>query len=796
LRRGLAALAAAAALTGCGTIENGGTGAGSLPLDARSPLEPQGDRIRVLVAFNRPSLAEAMGDDEWSAARQRAYVDSLRDESLSTQSSLQAKGVKLGRPLLYARVWNGFAATIPARQLPDLRATGLRSEPVRRFYGAGAGGATPAQLDIEPREGEVAVALLDTGVPRSLGLEPGRDALGQDADPEPRGNGELHGSRTAAILAEELGEDGGQILTLRVAGARRDPGTGGRQVYGTTDELLEGLERTVDPDGNGDTADAVPVALVGVNSPYSGFPDSPEAEAVAGATGLGTLVVAPVGNEGRRAGELGTIGSPAAATDALAVGALEGGGAPALPSVELGLATEDGRARAEGTLLGGETEPLRAPVTGLVGASQEDPDRTGRALGDSSLDYFSVDAQPRARGAVAVVPAREGDEPGPSLATRAAAAAEADAVALVVCEPDDRPLPALPDGGAGVPVIGLRGEAADRALELTEGGDGGVAFISLPEPAEDDGPIVPGASSSQGPTYSLAPKPDLVAPGTAELAGQFAGGTSVAAARVAAAAARLRSELPDAEPAEIAARLIETAEPVGPQLATGGGAPALERARAAAVVAEPAVVAFPRQQALADFTAQATVTVRNLGAEDQSITPQASMEGTEITLSPETLELAPNATAELTISAAATGADRPPRYLTGTLKLGESTALLGLPVGPPPPAELSELTLDQRGSQTNGVRFTAGAVNPEGDAVEVLPLGDLTLEIVDSDDNVVRELTPPGGARDLLPGEYVYTLTKEAREGLGEGPYRFRATAHGPVEGPPTVRTSPEFEPR
>jgi hypothetical protein len=231
-------------------------------------------------------------------------------------------------------------------------------------------------------------------------------------------------------------------------------------------------------------------------------------------------------------------------------------------------------------------------------------------------------------------------------------------------------------------------------------------------------------------------------------------------------------------------------------LTSGGGAPVLERARAAEVVAEPALIAFPRQQALADFTATATVTVRNTGEEEQSVTPEASMEGTAVTLSPETLELAPGATAELTISAEATGTDRPPRYLTGTLKLGDSTALLGLPVGPPPPAELSDLTLSKRGSRTTGVRFTAGAVTPEGDALEVQPIGDLTLEIVDADDQVVRELTPPGGARDLLPGEYAYTLTGDARAGLPEGTYRFRATARGPIEGPPTVRTSPEWEQR
>jgi hypothetical protein len=798
-RAALAALALAVLAAGCGgPAKSSGTGAGSLPLDARSPLEPQGKKIRVLVAFRRPSLADAMKDAQFSTSRQRAYVSSLRDESLATQSSLRAKGIKLGRPVLYTRVWFGFAATIPARQLPQLRATGLRAEPVRRFYGAtGSATAAPAQATGTKQSGAPAVALLDTGVPRKMGLQPGRDAVGHDDRPTPGGAAERHGSEIASVLATELGAEGGPILSVRVAGLRRDPQTGGKLVYGTTDELLEGLERSVDPNGDGAVDDHVPVALVGVSSPYSGFDDSPEAQAVTGARQLGTLVVAPAGNEGRRAGDgaLGTIGSPAAAPGALAVGAIEGGGAPALPSIRLGLATKEGRALAEGTLLGGSAQPLRAGVTGLVGASQADPKQRGRALGDSPLDYFSVDAKPRARGRVVVVPASSGSAPAPALATRAAAAAGVKAAALVVCEPDEsRPLPALPDGAAGVPVIGLRGVPAQRALDLTAGGDGGIAFVAAPAAARATGPALPGRSSSQGPTYALAPKPDVAAPGTASVGGAFVGGTSVAAARVAAIAAQLHDAVPDADPDELAARLTETAKPGGPALAAGAGVPDLSRAKAATVVAAPALIAFPRQQALADFTAGATVTVRNLSDRDQSITPSATLAGTKVTLSPATLQIPAKGSADLSISAQATGTDRPPRYLTGALKLGASTALLGLPVGPPPPVTLSELSVVQAGGKVSGVRFTAGALARHGDAVEVQPLGDLTLEIIDSHGSVARELTPPGGARDLLPGEYAYTLTKQAKAKLGKGPYRFIATAHGSVEAPPTVRTSPEFK--
>ena len=143
-----------------------------------------------------------------------------------------------------------------------------------------------------------------------------------------------------------------------------------------------------------------------------------------------------------------------------------------------------------------------------------------------------------------------------------------------------------------------------------------------------------------------------------------------------------------------------------------------------------------------------------------------------------------------------TGEGRPPGYLTGTLKLGSATARLALPVGPPPPAPLSDLTLVERGGRTTGVRFGAGAVRPAGTAREVQPLGSLTLQVLDAGGEVVRDLTPRGGARDVLPGEYAYTLTKEAMEALEAGPFRFRATARGPAGGDEVVRTSPSFETR
>jgi hypothetical protein len=799
----LAAALAALAVAACG--EPGGpegTGIGSLPLDGRSPLEPPSKRIRVLVELQRPSLADQMQDEPYAEGRQSAYVSSLHDEVEALQSSLRAKGVTLGDPVLYGRVWNGFAATIAARDLPQLQALGLRAEPVRRFYGAASTAGAQAVQDEAPEGSESVepgadpeIALLDTGVDvRAPGLAgrvlSGRDAVGHDGDPAPGGSAERHGTAIAGVLASA--PESGRILAVRVAGLRRDPETGARVEYGTTDELLEGLERAVDPDGDGDVTDRVPVALVGVNSPYAGFDDSPESQAAAGATALGTLVVTPAGNEGRRVGRVGTIGSPGAAPDALTVAALEGGGAPALPTVRLGLATGEGRMLTDALLLGGAADALRAPITGLAGPSQANPQETGRALGGGPLEYFDVDAAPRARGRLVVVPARVGSAGAP-LAERTSAAAEAGAAALVVCEPDaERPLPALPDGAAGIPVVGLRGERARRALDLTPG-DGGVGFVSDPRQATDDGRLAPARASSQGPTYALAPKPDLAAPGTARVNGQFVSGTSVAAARVAVAAAQVIRARRSAEPAEIAARLTGTAVPRGPVLAAGAGEPRPAEADAASVVIEPGLVALPRQDEGEAFTARAELTVRNAGEDAVTLTPEADLPGTRVSLDPEEVEVPAGKARAITVSATAAGSGRPPGFLTGRLRAGPAGAILTLPVGPPPPAPLSPLTLVTRGERTTGVRFTAGAVRTVDEAREVQPLGGLRLEVLDADGAVVRELTPQGGARDLLPGEYAYTLTKEAMGALEAGPFRFRATARGPAGGPEAVRTSPEF---
>ena len=302
-----------------------------------------------------------------------------------------------------------------------------------------------------------------------------------------------------------------------------------------------------------------------------------------------------------------------------------------------------------------------------------------------------------------------------------------------------------------------------------------------------------GESSAEGPAYTLGPKPDLSAPGTARIGSEFVAGTSVAAARTAATAAKLAARKTAAEPRELAARLLHSAQPRGPLLEGGAGEPRLEQAAALETVIEPATVALPRQPAGARFTARREVTLRNVGRETVEATAAVSLPGAMASVEPSRTRLGPGEEARLTVSAESEGSGSPPGYLTGTLRVHGATAPIGLAIGLPPPAPLSELTLVTKGERTTGVRFTAGAVRQAGDAREVQPLGELELEVVDANGIVVRRLTPPGGARDVLPGEYAYTLTRAAMEALDAGPFRFRATARGPAGGSAVVRTSPEF---
>src|SRR5215218_2507400 len=471
-RLAIAGAALAAAIVAVVLLARGGGGtpapalADAVPFDGRSPREPSGQGTRVIVALPRPSLGQAGIDDPGA---QRDYVRSLEDESGALRSALEARGIRLSDVVTFTRAFDGFAATVRTSDLADLPSLGVRAQPVRRFYPASSEPARVPGLRVPAAAaplGGASVAVLDTGVdpghPLLSGrLDPGYDAVDRDDDPAPAsdprgGRRETSGTALAGILVAA----GERVLPIRVAGLQPAGQGSGLEDVAITDQLLAGLERAVDPDGDGATDDHVPIAVVGVNSPYAAFERSPEARAVRAAAALGTLVVAPAGGEGS-----------AAAPDALAVGALA---APrAVPRIDLKV----GGADASGAvLLSGFPPPGGIETAGPVEAT--DP---AELLRGSSL-----------RGRLAVV--RAGDEP----VARAAAAAAAGARAVLLAEPRSRPLPAIPAGRIAAPVLGVTGAAAEAVLAEDAGAEAEVGDVEpgRPPTATLSAPAAGSAASS------------------------------------------------------------------------------------------------------------------------------------------------------------------------------------------------------------------------------------------------------------------------------------------------------------
>ena len=782
--------------------------------DGRTPRLGVADRVRVLVELRRPSLGERLRTEALGDEQQQRYVRSLEAESRALQSALRAKGVGLERTEVFSRTWTGFAATVDTDDVPSIGTLGARVQPVRRFYPAAAEHVPASRGELAvaaPRtgpapsdNGAAAVALVDTGVELSHPALDGRvsaghDAVGGDSDPSPA-RAEQHGTALAGVLVDELAP-GQRVLAVRVAARQRDAESGTRAQFARTDQLIAGLERALDPDGDGDVTDRPRVVLVGLNPPYAGFARTPEARSVGSIRGAGTLVVAPAGNEGAGGSRFGTVGSPGAAPAALAAAAL-GDSGPGAPAGRLGLATGHGRATLDGILLAGGERPVGAPVASLVGPSQAAPGASGRALGGRPLEYFDVDARSRARGRIVVVP-EAGRNGRPPIAAVAQAAASAGAVGLVVCGPDVRPArQALPLGSAGgIPVLLLTGDDAERALELTRSA-GGLAFLAMGEPESADGDSRPTSGSSRGPTYALGLKPDLAAPGAALAPVPGGGaapiaGTSVAAARVTAVAARVPA-MSGGRPAtaadRVAAALIGTASFRGPQLAAGAGEASAGRAGATPVVATPHALSFGRLEPGSQGAVTRDLAVFNRGPGTLALELPAELgpAGFRAAVTPRRLSIRAGRTGRARVRITA---PRAVAFAAGRILIRgagrELSVPLGAASGPPPPARVGALRLVREGGRARGVRFRAGSASSEGGRLAVEPVERLRLELRGPSS---RELTPPGGATDLLPGEYAFTLTRDVLDELAAGRYRFLVRAAGPARGARLSRSSPSFD--
>jgi hypothetical protein len=520
---------------------------------------------REIVLLRAPSVADHLEQVGYATETdERAWTTQALAGQEQVLSMLSAHGLGVRPDYNYTRVLDGFAAVLDPRAVAllerDPEVQGIY--PVRVAYPTslsttslvtGVAGAAAALPGFDGRG--VTIALLDTGVEASQPYLRGRVAPGIDivdpagkatAAPNPQhpANRERHGTEIAGLLVGAGGPDGlhgvapaATVLPIRVAGWQPN-GAGKDVIYSRSDQLIAGLDRAVDPNGDGDTHDAARVAVLGVTEPYAAFADGPEALAVAGALALDTLVVVPAGNDGVAGPSFGSIGGPGGAAAALTVGATDTrvGGTTVRVVMRRGLQVVFD---AKLPLLGAATPRNRGELAvGTPTAASKFVDSHGASLVAGRAALLAAGRNPDAT---------------------AVAAVHAGAAAVLLY---GTRLPAGPlavSSALGVPIVAVPAAPARELLAARKRGEEIGITLGPPTGSESGGNRV-ASFSSRGLVFDGRLKPDLTAPGvglatsdpgsTPEGTPEFVvvNGTSAAAAVTAGAAHCLPKHVPTSAP--------------------------------------------------------------------------------------------------------------------------------------------------------------------------------------------------------------------------------------------------------
>jgi hypothetical protein len=280
-----------------------------------------GSRVRVVVEFTSLPLARiprSLRSTAQPAPPFERFRDDLKHDALENAVEIRQE---------YSRAFSGVALSVtPARRAaieklpyvlrvhPDLPVTAAALEP-----GVAAVRADEVWRRLGSRGAGVTVAILDTGVDYrhpalGEGFGPGFKVLGgydfvnKDDDPLDD-NG--HGTHVAGIVAANSADLSGvapdaSLLAYKVLDENGS---------GWTSDILAGIERTVDPNGDGDLSDHVAVANMSLGGP--GHSDDAMSRAVDSAVNAGVVFVVAAGNLEK----FQTIASPGTAEQAITVGA-------------------------------------------------------------------------------------------------------------------------------------------------------------------------------------------------------------------------------------------------------------------------------------------------------------------------------------------------------------------------------------------------------------------------------------------------------------------------------------------
>ena len=414
-------------------------------------------------------------------------------------------------------------------------------------------GVDPTDARNTTRDGLFPTAKVVEGIDfvgETWGVNAAGDEVGvRTTDPDPIDFGG-HGTHVADIIAGKSTDGlhvgvapGASLISVKVCSAISTACNG--------EAILLGLEYAVDPNGDGDTSDAVDLINMSLGSDY-GREESVNAEAAANVVALGTMLVASAGNGGNRPF---IQGSPSRADAVLAVAQTE------VPSAEAIALVVNAPATIAGTYSNTQTvewAPVDHAVTGDVAFIGRGCPADSVAPGSPADPLLSNPAGKVAlidRGACSV-----------SLKVDYAAKAGATAVLIGLVAAGDAVSFSYGGGDTFVPTMVIQ-QSLSTAIKgrLTA-----AQVVNVTISPDSAIPLVGGvaSTSSRGPTFNTNTiKPEIGAPGaslSAEVGtgeGETAfGGTSGAAPMVTGAAALLMQAYPNRSVMQLKAMLMNSAE--------------------------------------------------------------------------------------------------------------------------------------------------------------------------------------------------------------------------------------------
>ena len=776
--------------------------------------------LQVVVVLRAPAAVELAGNDRPGAVAAAAQSRDLR--------ALRDRGLWIREQYRYTNAINGFSATVRPDQLglieaaPEVAAVYR----VRRVYPAGivdsglallGDSAKPLATGIAQTGASETIALLDGPVDTThpylaSSLVPGWNAIRGEAvlGSEPGSN--VHGTAMAGIAVGQAGPAGlhgvsqAKLMPIQVLELQHG------ELMGTTATLLAGIDRALDPNGDGDLTDRAHVLLAPVAEPIAGFAASAETDAARGVEAAGSVLVSAAGNDGPTMARFGTISTPAASPFVLAVGASDG--RAVLPRVSVKIRIGGAERAVEAAPLAGALAPAADIATSIVRITG--PTRSGLARaagvavsGGAEGDFRAVDGSTLVQGKAVLV-----ERDGQSLLAKALAATAAGASALVLY--GDDPVAA---GGLGlddrvtIPVVVIPqviGVELAAGLDLAVASDVQFSASSV-DTNEQAGRIAP--FSSYGLAFDDHVKPDLVAPGVAVTTSAPGGGyaavsgTSVAAAQVAGGIAVLREARPELTPAQVrgivtssahtvSGSAVDTAGDTAPVEAQGGGRLDLAAALTQSLAPSPSTLSFgsflqrsgqaTRTLLLTNFgSAPVTATFALLrdraGDGDSTVALAASVPS---------ITLAPGASGSVDLTLTLAGLPDPAGVVGGWIVVAPAGASpLRVPWSAATAGDVKTPLI--RSATLDSARFAPGAagaiasrlvlglgdVRVTDPRVEIAPVGHFTVDLLRDGAEIARIVDE----RHLLPGTYRYGLTghdpKTGKE-LAPGRYELVLAAH------------------